>query len=115
MAIPLVEKMRNPGNPVYYSTGWINCVEDHLIFLQDPGNGQAYTPTGMERSRYKGRFYAFLRDVAKINYPHFYYVYLRANNMTSPDQFNEKFDLLILPDISKIEQIYSRYISSVPS
>lgn len=115
MSIPLVEKMRNPGNATYYSVGWANCVEDHILFFQDSTISKPYRPTGMERSRYKGRFYAFLRDVIKETKPEYYYVYLRTNNMTSPDQFGEKYDLLMIPDTSKIEQIYTRYMSSIPT
>lgn len=115
MTEPLVTKLRNPGQASYYTFGWINCVEDHLIFLQDPGNGEVYRPTGMERSRYQGRFYAFLRDVVKMDQPQYFYPYLRANNMTAPDQFGEKHDLLIFPDITKIEQIYTRYTASLPT
>lgn len=112
MTEPLIEKLRNPGDKEYYSVGWINCVEDHIPFLQDTGNGQTYRPTGMERFRYKGRFYAYLRDVIKVNYPQYFYVYLRANNMTAPDQFGIKDDLIIIPDTNKIDQIFTRYIAS---
>lgn len=114
MATTLINDLRNPGDPIYYSKGWIDTVEDHLPFFQDIGNGKQYTPTGMEKHRYNGRFYAFLRDVAKMTDPRYHYVYLRANNMTNPDQFGDNYPLLVFPDITKIEKVMSRYVNSIP-
>lgn len=109
----LVSLMRNPGDPRYYSQGWINAVEDHLTFLQDDGNGTTYSPTGMERARYKYRFFAFLRDVLKLTREEHYYAILRANNMTSPMEFDENWDFLIIPSGAKIQTIYEQYITSL--
>lgn len=115
MADKLVTLLRNPGDRTFYSTGFINTIEDHLAFLQDIGNGKSYSPTGMELYRYQGRFYAFLRDVIGLKLPEYYYAYLRANNMTSPDQFDSRYSALILPDTTKIDQIMKLYVSSLPN
>jgi len=108
----LVSLMRNPGDPRYYSQGWINTIEDHLTYLQDDGNGKTYTPTGMERNRYQYRFFAFLRDVIKLTREEHYYAVMRANNMTSPMEFGEDWDFLIIPAETKINALFDQYITS---
>lgn len=109
----LVSLMRNPGDQRYYSQGWVNTVEDHLTYLQDDGNGTTYSPTGMERTRYKYRFFAFLRDVLSLTREEHYYAIMRANNMTSPMEFDENWDFLIIPSGAKIQALYEQYITSV--
>lgn len=109
----LTSLMRNPGDQGYYSQGWINTVEDHLAYFQDDGNGTTYSPTGMERNRYKYRFFSFLRDIIRAKRPEHYYVIMRANNMTSPMEFDESWDFLIIPSEAKIQDLYAKYNASV--
>lgn len=111
----LISQMRNPGDQRFYEQGWINTVEDHLTYFQDDGNGKTYTPTGMERAKYKYRFFAFLRDVIQRTREEHYYVIMRANKMTSPNEFDEDWDFLIIPDENKIDALYNQYISSTAS
>lgn len=101
--------MVNPGSPWYYRPSWYACIEDHMYLLRDTRNSELVNVADTDRWRYEADFYGYLRDVHKITLPQYWYVYLRVNHMTSPQEFGAENLAIYLPKTAVVDRIMELY------
>ena len=97
--------MVNPGSPWYYRPSWYATIEDHMYLLRDTTNSELITVADIDRHRYEADFYGYLRDVHTIKQPQYWYVILRVNHMTSPQEFGADNQAIFLPKTAVVDRI----------
>lgn len=102
----------NPGDPWYYTPGWLACVEDHLEILRNAPDTKPIAVTDTDRYRYQSDFNGYLRDQTVFTQPQYAYVIMRMNYMFSPLDFDDTVVALAIPNQGTIDYIMAKYKTS---
>lgn len=97
MAFTLVTKMAKNNDDLYYTKEFRLVIETHLNVLKN--RAAAITPIPLDQYyQYEGDFFGYL---VELNVPPaHYFIYLRMNGMTNPNQFGKEMRNPLDPELA---------------
>ena len=95
---------------VYYSTGFMQLIEDHLTYLRTKTELKTVSVTNQLANKYQGDFYGLLLESSIPKKYH--YIITRFNGYKSPSEFMGFIDYFVVPDIGVIEELKSLYLTT---
>ncbi|EJO2544007.1 hypothetical protein NRE35_004373 [Salmonella enterica] len=111
--MPMKELMNQPGGASWYNPLWIATVEDNLPNILRVNNIEALTVDPIMHEHHKHNFHSFIREEITPERK-YWYIIMRANGMTSPTQFDSKYDVIIYPRLKLIDDLHSAFLASLP-
>lgn len=107
--------MNSPGPSSWYDELWRATVEDNLNYLLSQNTVKPLYIEPIIHEHFKNNFYGFLREKVTEAEPRYWYTILRVNGMTSPHDFDDRFDFILMPQLSLVDELHELYISSLKS
>lgn len=108
----LQDLMNYPGENSWYDQLWYDTVESNLNSLVTISNTNAQAVPPILHEHFKHNFYGYLRENVTEERK-YWYVIMRANNMFSPQEFDEKNDYVIWPNLNSIDALHDMYLASL--
>lgn len=98
-------------DPVYYSAGFLQTIEDHLSFLRMDAPISTISVSDQQNIKYEGDFFGLLDD-SKID-KKYHHIVLRVNGYVNSADFKGDIDYFVIPDFSEVEEIKALYITKL--
>lgn len=108
----IADLMNSPGDSTWYDRLWYHTVEDNLNELLNIRNLAAYSVEPINHVHFNNDFYGYLRENG-YNDKRYWYPILRVNQMTSPLEFNWRYDYILIPNLSVVDALHELYLSSI--
>jgi hypothetical protein len=98
----LLNLMVDPGPDIFYNPEFRNVLEDHMTWLRE-NHCQPVVLKPDESYQWRGDFFGLLsqKGVAR----QYHWVVMRLNEYTSPHQFEQDTQAILLPNETVIEKI----------
>lgn len=90
MPFTVSQLAREPGDALFYDPGFRRMIETHLVMLRNTENIRSDVIDPNIVYKYQGDFYGFLGSLG-VPMEQFW-VYLRFNDMTHPEQFGRAYN-----------------------
>jgi hypothetical protein len=85
----------------------MQVIEAHLEWLRKDSGTRMTRVKDNVAYRYQGDFYGLLKALNVA--PQYWWIFMRANNLTSPFQYDHSMTMVMLPDPQRIVDIQRLY------
>lgn len=102
MTTPLFDLLNDDGPRVYYSDGFRDVIENHLVIMREKHS----SPVSIQQHIayvYEADFYGLMNALGVAK--HFQWITLRLNGYTSPTDYRPEDLVLYIPDINYVERL----------
>jgi hypothetical protein len=110
----MTDMLNSAGSNDWYDQLWYDTVEASLSSLMSVSNTNALAVAPISHEHFKHDFHGYLRENVTEE-RRYWYVIMRCNNMMSPDEFDEKNDYVIWPNLNVIDSLHDTYLASLPN
>lgn len=101
--------MVDDGPPIYYDGAFRNVLEDHMTFLRTHPLTQVLVVDPAQAYRFEGDLFGLL---SRYNLPpHFHWVTMRMNKMSTPTEASASLSSLLIPDHTTVEHIRQSHMT----
>ncbi len=111
MAMPIAQKMIDPGAQVYYDPAFRRVLETHLGLLRNMQDTKPVEISNDLAYKYEYDFYGLLQAKNVPEYLH--WVVMRVNDMTDPREYLSTMNQFLYPPAEVIENIRRIYATTV--
>lgn len=88
---------------VYFNPAFLKVVEDNLTYLRTSGRISSVTLTNTQCQKFQGDFFGLLIDL-QVQLKH-HHIVLRVNNLLHTGDFTGEVNVILMPDVTIIEQL----------
>lgn len=108
----IVDLLNPPGPSSWYDELWLVTVEDNLDELSRINAINAVTVPSIDHVHFKNNFYGYLQEKIGVERKYWYTV-MRLNHMVSPMEFDDNYDVILIPDFKAVEDLHNLYLASL--
>ncbi len=106
----LKDLMLPDGASIFYDPGFRVVLEDHMSYLRTNDQTNVLNVSVGDAHRYESDFYGYLRNNGVP--ANLFWVCLRMNKMSDPNEFGDKFQIVLVPDINVVERIRQSHMTT---
>lgn len=111
MTMPIVQKMRQSGNDIYYDDSFRRMFESHLPYIRSQTDIESGPLDPQLALKYTGDFQGLLGEMNVA--PQYHWFYMRLNDMQSFEAIDTSVSTILVIPVQIIDQLVALYRTSV--
>ena len=110
MALSINNLMVNEGPAIHYDAAFRIVIEAHLRLLREHPNTSYMDIEPQKAYKYEFDLYGLLYSLNIA--PHYHWIVMRVNDLTTPSDFTHEMIRLILPSAGVIDSIRNTHVAT---
>ena len=106
----VTEKLPAVSNETFYGADFRAVLEDHMTWLRNHRSTRSIKVANSDAYRFEGDFYRYLSSLGTISRGYFW-VIMRLNKMTSPQDFGVETDTILVPSAETLEALRKAHVT----